>query len=339
MHPAAAFPGERESSSRRWLLGPLLHSAFVAAALALLPCLASHAALEKYRLRRSQIEQLPEYPGPPEFVPGCRNAETFSQQLVIACRGQATLDVDASAPSLRHFAFLADWTGTVRVFTDILLFLSTRERTSARDAPATGGTAAGQTLRWGVVSGWSISGAHWCHSIGSAICTVAMRMDQATTEPPLDSPFYDLGTWTFHGTGFTATPFVQLYFTGTSGNGMLLYSGFRVLDGTVPALPLAGRIGLGAALAAGAAAALRRARSKASSRASIARLGGSALILSLLPAVSDAALEKYRLRRTLATTNVAGTIFTPNPALAPRCQDANDPAPSSRRASTPAAGS
>jgi hypothetical protein len=28
-------------------------------------------------------------------------------------------------------------------------------------------------------------------------------------DPRFNSEFYDLGTWTFHGTGFTAFPFIN----------------------------------------------------------------------------------------------------------------------------------
>jgi hypothetical protein len=82
--------------------------------------------------------------------------------------------------------------------------------------------------------------------------------DEETTEPRYNSEFYDLGTWSFHGTGFTAVPFVGSYFSSDVGNQTYWVRGFEKRDGTVPALPLVGVIVLGLSLVAGGVAASGR---------------------------------------------------------------------------------
>lgn len=124
----------------------------------------------------------------------------------------------------------------------------------------TGNNGIGQTIRWGTTTGWSVTGNQWCHSIPAVICTFADRMDLATTDPPLESTFYDLGTWYFHGTGFTSQAFIQQYFTPSFGNNQFIFRGAVVRDGTVPALQLLGIGVLGLSLATGGAVALRRSK-------------------------------------------------------------------------------
>lgn len=124
----------------------------------------------------------------------------------------------------------------------------------------TGNTAAGTTIRWATVTGWTLSGSLWCHASPSVICTLAMLTDQDTADPRFNSEFYDLGTWIFHGTGFTASPFIAQSVTTSFGNTTLWIRGFRKQDGTVPALPLLGIALLGASLFGGGIVALSRQR-------------------------------------------------------------------------------
>ncbi len=91
-----------------------------------------------------------------------------------------------------------------------------------------------------------------------------MVMDQASVDPRFNSEFYDLGTWSFHGTGFTASSFISSYFTNNPGNSSMWVRGFAAQDGTVPALPLLGVALLGGSLVAGGVAALRRRRVRSS---------------------------------------------------------------------------
>jgi hypothetical protein len=71
------------------------------------------------------------------------------------------------------------------------------------------------------------------------------------------SSFCDLGTWSFHGTGFTATPFVVAYDSSAFGNTSYAYRGARALDTTLPLLSAPGVAALGVLLAGGALMALR----------------------------------------------------------------------------------
>jgi len=90
----------------------------------------------------------------------------------------------------------------------------------------------------------------YCHSSPTYICTYTGVPDLMTMDPMLPSPFYDLGTWTFHGTGFTSVPFVQRVAAPTSlsmGNAQYWLKG-RLSGGFVPALPLLGVALLGASL-------------------------------------------------------------------------------------------
>jgi hypothetical protein len=114
----------------------------------------------------------------------------------------------------------------------------------------TGAGSTASTIAWGLVTGWTVTGGIWCHSSPSYICSYAAFSDLATIDPSLRSPLYDLGTWTFHGTGFTASPFI--YFQGTpammtAGNAQYQLKG-RISAGLIPALPVLGVALLGASL-------------------------------------------------------------------------------------------
>jgi hypothetical protein len=87
-----------------------------------------------------------------------------------------------------------------------------------------------------------------------------MFADEATTDPRFNSSSYDLGTWYFHGTGFTSAGFIDSYSASDAGNVVKLYRGARRNDASVPALPLFGAALIAASLAAGGATALLRAR-------------------------------------------------------------------------------
>jgi hypothetical protein len=106
------------------------------------------------------------------------------------------------------------------------------------------------TIAWGLVTGWTITGGAWCHSSPSYICSYSVGKDLATVDPPLLSSFYDLGTWSFHGTGFTSVPWVHQVAPPTSmsiGNAAYTVKG-RLSAGLVPALPVLGVALLGASL-------------------------------------------------------------------------------------------
>jgi hypothetical protein len=138
------------------------------------------------------------------------------------------------------------------------IFLSRHYEEGPRKAlsfTGTGGTST--TIAWGLVTGWATTGGTWCHSNPTFICTYAAGKDLATVEPPLYSPFFDLGTWTFHGTGFTSVPYVYLVDPSaqmSTGNAQYQLRG-RLAAGVVSAVPVRGVMLLGASLlVAGAAA-------------------------------------------------------------------------------------
>jgi hypothetical protein len=208
---------------------------------------AAEAALERDRLRRTEFESND------GFVirrPNCLG------WTITACSGTALVDATAPNPVLREFRFLADRTTTV-VFGFNSIFVSSLRREFSR-APATGSgaTSATSTLRWGTVTGWTVTGSEWCRSSFPVVCTLAGFPQRETVDPQNHSSFYDLGTWSFHGTGFTSQPFIYLDHADGVGNSSYRYSGTRGPQVLVPALSLLGAAGAALALA-GAAAVLR----------------------------------------------------------------------------------
>lgn len=114
----------------------------------------------------------------------------------------------------------------------------------------TGTGSASSTIAWGLVTGWTLTGGFWCHSSPTFICTYASGKDLQTVDPIFTSSFYDLGTWSFHGTGFTAVPYIwftPLPVAMSTGNAQYQLRG-RLSAGLVPALPVLGVALLGASL-------------------------------------------------------------------------------------------
>lgn len=184
----------------------------------------------------------------------------------------ALIDDSGPNPVLRKLVEVGDDTATVLVPGLALgLFRSANSRQGpggtgsfhAQPTGAftgTGSTAAGGSLRWGSVTGWTISGSVWCNSSPGVLCALGMFADEQTTDPRFNSEFYDLGTWVFHGTGFTSVPYVDSYNTSDFGNVLKLYRGGSSRDPTLPAISWLGTLALAGSLVAGAVAALKRAR-------------------------------------------------------------------------------
>lgn len=226
----------------------------------------SQSALKKYDLTIRAIVNsgTGALPNPNISNPGI-NGQEFSVALIDSAAGPS--------PALRKFVRATD--ATITTITPALIvgiFTSVNfregpgvlEQIHGSAVPAftgTGNISGGSAIRWGIVSGWTNSGTFWCNSSPAVVCTLAMGMDQDTADPRFNSAFYDLGTWSFHGTGFSASPNVVLsYFSSNFGNQQLWVRGGESQDGTVPVLPLAGTLILGGSLIAGAAVALRRRR-------------------------------------------------------------------------------
>ncbi len=221
------------------------------------------AALKKYDLIvRSQSNNLNVAPNPNVTIP--KNYAEYSVAVIDATGGPN--------PILRKLVRAQDQTTTTLVPSlAVNLFASVNFREGPgipdqiRGNPVspftgTGNTAAGTTIRWGTVTGWTTSGSFWCNSNPSVLCGLAQLMDEATVDGRFNSEFYDLGTWTFHGTGFTASPFISSYATNAPANTTMWIRGVRAQDGTVPALSLFGVATLGASLVAGGLTALNRRR-------------------------------------------------------------------------------
>ena len=123
-----------------------------------------------------------------------------------------------------------------------------------------GGTDPAGSVSWGVISTWSVTGRNFCVSSPVATCNGNGFIHGITTPPPLPSPTYDLGTWSFDTEGdYTATPYVQLTTNGGVANQQFLLRG-RFVGASLPALPLVGAGALGLALAAAGLRNLRQQR-------------------------------------------------------------------------------
>jgi hypothetical protein len=219
----------------------------------------SDAALRKYDVTfRGQVNSNNVVPNP--------NTGVFAVQDELSV---ALVDGGAGPnPVLRKFVRADNFTITTVVPGLLVgIFSSTNFREGPgviqqiHGAPVPAFTGTGTTatnIRWGIVTGWSISGQTWCNSDPAVICSLAMLMDQETVDPRFNSTSYDLGTWSFHGTGFTSVPFIGSAFTSDVGNQTYWVRGFEKRDGTVPALPLVGVLVLGGSLIAGGVAAARR---------------------------------------------------------------------------------
>jgi hypothetical protein len=233
---------------------------FAIVALALIAVAAqSDASLKKYSLTiRNVTNSSNGSPNPNVNVVFGRD---FSVALIDAAAGPS--------PVLRKFVRAPDTTTTVPVpalQTGIFVSNNFREgpgvlaQIHGGTLPAFTGTGSvASAVRWGLVTGWTITGSFWCHSNPAVICSFAMGADQATTDPRNNSTFYDLGTWTFHGTGFDGgITFVSSWFTNDPGNTQMWIRGFESRDTTVPVLPLVGSLVLGGTLVLGGVATLAR---------------------------------------------------------------------------------
>ncbi len=223
------------------------------------------AALKKYGMILRNATNSPNVTPNPDFA------------LALVQSNQHVTVIENSAgpnPVLRRFVRAADATVTTLVPSLVAtIFVSNNFREGPGaiasihgNAPpyftGSGNNGSGSSIRWGTVTGWTISGTFWCKSIPGVICSLAMGMDQASVDPRFNSDFYDLGTWTFHGTGFLGQPVITSYNTNTFGNTQMWARGYTAQDGTVPALPLLGSALLAGSLALGGLTALRRRRER-----------------------------------------------------------------------------
>ncbi len=130
------------------------------------------------------------------------------------------------------------------------IFVSQNTSESPADYQVGSGNFASE-IAWGTVTGWTVTGSFFCHSDPSYLCNFLEAMDLATVDLPQYSSFYDLGTWTFHGTGFSATPFIhsRLPPPNNAYNSAWILRG-RQLTGSVPAVSSFGILALSGAFVA-----------------------------------------------------------------------------------------
>ena len=134
-------------------------------------------------------------------------------------------------------------------------------RQSVQEGPSgsqtgTGGT--GSAITWGKLTGWTITGGGYCHSVPSYICDYAVAEDLATVATDFLSNNYDIGTWTFHGTGFTDNGYIYSTLSQATRNEVDFLRGAARNDGTVPALPLLGIGAVGVSVFAMGVTSIRR---------------------------------------------------------------------------------
>jgi len=142
-------------------------------------------------------------------------------------------------------------------------FVFTSALTTTRPAPGqpgSGSTAPGGTVSWGILSGWSSTGATFCASSPTSVCIDSANLAHGVTVlASTESTTYDLGTWTFGSPAgdFEGTPYIFITNTGGTSNSIRRLRGTFV-GASLPALPLVGFGALAVALAAAGGRALRR---------------------------------------------------------------------------------
>jgi hypothetical protein len=199
------------------------------------------AVLKHYTVSWSTISefnsanpQLNKYPG------GKGGAQDTSQAIVD----------NTASPVLKRLLLVSETELTVQALSGFIFLSSVTDQGPRKGLSFTGTGSTATTIAWGLVTGWTVTGGFWCNSSPTYICGLADGILLVTAESPFNSPSYDLGTWTFHGTGFTSVPYVnQIQSPGSEsiGNAQYHLKG-RLSAGLVPAIPVLGVALLGASL-------------------------------------------------------------------------------------------
>jgi hypothetical protein len=133
-------------------------------------------------------------------------------------------------------------------------------QTSGIGAHGPSSTAPGASVEWGVLSGFTVTGFSFCISSPVAICNENVTPHGATAPAVLDSPTYDLGTWSFDTAGdMEGSPFIYVIANGGLTNGQSILRG-AFQGASLPALPLLGFGALAGSLLLIGARALRASR-------------------------------------------------------------------------------
>lgn len=176
--------------------------------------------------------------------------------------GTAVVDNDggSGSPLLKRYTQVAGGSaGTTVDLPGLSGFIFLKDKTiQGPSEDQTGAGDIGNTIEWGFVDSWSVSGGQFCHSVPSFVCDRATREDLSTVPPALISPLFDFNSWAFHPTGYRAVG-GYISFTGTTdGNTQTFSRGALMPNGTVPALPLLGIGAIGISIIAMGMAGLRR---------------------------------------------------------------------------------
>ena len=171
-------------------------------------------------------------------------------------------------PILRKLVLPFDYTSTSFTpgFWPIFTSFNTRQ---GPDPDQVGTGSAASSITWGNTAGWTSSTRTFCNaalpddcsSVLALFAPVGFSNLETVSSSAIHSTNYDLGRWTFHGTGFIATPFIVLTSQEprTASNVAYIFHGSERSDGSVPAVPLLGILGVaGGVIALGALSARRR---------------------------------------------------------------------------------
>ena len=206
-----------------------------------LTALPADAALKKYAVRARTLAHFS------DSSPHVFNVPTQPG----APSSKGVIDESGASPVLKKLVMI----GVLRLTTIVpsisggFIWLNTKSISGpGNNQTGTGSTAT--SITWGDATGWTITGGSFCQANPSYICSLAKATHETTTDTTLISSHYDIGTWTFHGTGFTATPYISFTSTSDVGNNQVFLRGLERADGTVPALPLLGLGAVGVSLIA-----------------------------------------------------------------------------------------
>ena len=248
--------GVRDMTDRMFIFSQRLKLFLISLGIVALAAPGASAALKKYSVNRRTLTQYEGVSPSIEYISG--NVEPFL--------GVGLIDESGPEPILQKLIMVTGGGGgrTVLVpsLTNGFIFINSfsGEGPSGGQTGTGSGTADGQSINWGNLSGWTISGGTFCHSVPSYICDYAVAEDLGTVSGAFLSNNYDIGTWTFHGTGFLQ-PGGYINRTNTTvndGNSMFFIYGANDNDGTVPALPLLGIGAVGVSVFAMGVASIRR---------------------------------------------------------------------------------
>ncbi len=186
------------------------------------------AALQKFDVNRGRLLQFS----------GSSPESEYRNSLGL---GITLIDDSGASPLLKKLVINNSHISTTVVPSlEGFIFIS-REELGGPAADQTGTGSAASSVTWGNVTGWTVTGGAFCNAIPSLICALANLVQMETADPVPSSTNFDLGTWVFHGTGFTH-PGGYIDFTAptTIGNHLVFLRGQRNQDGTVSVLPVLG---------------------------------------------------------------------------------------------------